>query len=65
MLLGIVLILSLENCLKKFCFEGMLVLLLVPESPYFLAWKTGDVEAARPRYNKPSLGANPKKVSTL
>ena len=65
MLLGTVLILSLDNCLKKFCFKGMLVLLLVPESPYYLAWKTGDVEAARPRYNKPIPEANPMKVFTL
>jgi hypothetical protein len=28
---------------------GMVTLLLVPESPYFLAWKAGNVEAARPR----------------
>jgi hypothetical protein len=30
-------------------FEAIAALLVIPESPYFLAWKKGTVEAARSR----------------
>ena len=34
---------------QKLTLTGILVFLLVPESPYYLAWKSGDVESARSR----------------
>jgi len=42
---------SLFNKFKNnFLFlSGLFSLIFIPESPYFLAWKKGTVEAARPR----------------
>jgi len=34
---------------KRNFFTGIVALIFVPESPYFLAWKKKSIEAARPR----------------